>query len=252
MTEADWLDCANPEAMLAFLGERASPRKKRLFACACVRRLWPLLDERLRLAVRVAERCADCRLSPDNLKIAQRLARKQREHCLEEERRRGSWMARAERAAAQAVEAMLANDQPILVQPRDIREPPDVISASRVARTAARAIEAHREERSGEPHATREPTRRLEALDAVELVHEIFGNPFHPVTVDPTWLTWKEDRSERMARTIYQKRCFRNMPILADALEEAGCKDTAILTHCRLPVDHARGCWVVDALLGMA
>jgi hypothetical protein len=251
MTEADWIDCSSLETMLAYLGERASSRKKMLFSCACVRRLWPLLDERLRLAVRVAERCADGRLSLDHLQQAKRLVRRRREQSEEEERRRASWMARAERAAAEAVEALLPREGPALEQPRDIRDPPDVISASRVARTAARAAEAHREARFNTPPQPREPIRRLEALDAVELVQEIFGNPFRPVTIEAAWQIWKEHTVERIARTIYQKRAFRNMPILADALEEAGCNDAGILEHCRMPVDHARGCWVVDALLGM-
>jgi hypothetical protein len=249
MTEADWLDCADPGAMLTYLGERASPRKKRLFACACVRRLWPLLDERLRLAVKVAERCADGRLSEDNLLQAQRLARRRREQCEEEERQRGTWMALAERALAEAVEALLLIQGPTLEQPKDVRERPSVIAATRLARTAARAAEAHREQHAPVP-APKEPIRRLESLDAVELIREIFGNPFRSVTVDPAWLTWRGNTVERIARTIYQKRCFRNMPLLADALEEAGCKNADILTHCREPVEHARGCWVVDLLLG--
>ena len=40
------------------------------------------------------------------------------------------------------------------------------------------------------------------------------------------------------------------MPVLADALEEAGCQDAIILNHCREPGGHVRGCWVVDLLLG--
>jgi hypothetical protein len=251
MTEAEWLDNANAERMLAYLGRRASLRKKRLLACACVRRLWSLLDERLRLAVRVAERCADGRLSAEHLQQAQRRVRRRREHCQEVERTQASWETRWARAAAQAIEALLPVDGPILEQPRDIRDSPDVITASRTARTAARAAEAQREESSDLSPAVREPIRRLEALDAVELFHEVFGNPFRPVTIDSAWLSWRDRTVERIARTIYQKRCFRNMPILADALEEAGCTDEPILTHCRAPVDHVRGCWVVDALLGM-
>jgi hypothetical protein len=53
-----------------------------------------------------------------------------------------------------------------------------------------------------------------------------------------------------MACVIYRKRCFRNLPTLADALEEAGCRDATLLTHCRAPQEHVRGCWVVDLLLG--
>jgi hypothetical protein len=53
-----------------------------------------------------------------------------------------------------------------------------------------------------------------------------------------------------MAQNIYQDRTFENLPLLADALEDAGCTDAAILSHCRKPGVHVRGCWAVDLLLG--
>jgi hypothetical protein len=249
MTETDWLECISPEEMLSYLGERASPRKRRLFACACVRRIWPLLsDDRLRQAVKAAERFADGRTSTKTLEKARRLATRLREEGEARELREATWMARAARAAAAAVEALL-QQEPILVRPRDIREPPDVVSATRWARTAARAAEAWRDDDAA---AASEPVRRLHALDAVELVREIFANPFRPVALDPSWLNWKDNLVPKMARVIYRKRCFRNLPKLADVLEEAACSDVDILTHCREPVEHVRGCWVVDAVLAMA
>jgi hypothetical protein len=247
MTETEWLDCISPENMLIELGERASLRKRRLFACACVRRIWPILrDDRFRLVVKVAERFADGRVSAKELDKARRKARRLREECEARELRQTTWMTLAARAAAQAVEALLPEDEPILIRPRDIREPPDVVSTTRTARCAARAAQALRER--GKTMA-REPIRRLPAFDAVELVREIFGNPFRPVTVEPSWLDWKDGHVRKMAQIIYGKRCFRNMPILAEALEKAGCRDAEILTHCRAPVEHVRGCWVVDLLL---
>jgi hypothetical protein len=115
-----------------------------------------------------------------------------------------------------------------------------------MARTAARGAEAQGEEDAPAP---REPIRRLYTFDAVELVHEIFGNPFRPAALNASWLRWKDDLVPKMAQLIYRKRCFRNLPILADALEEAGCQDAEILNHCRAPMEHVRGCWVVDFLL---
>ena len=246
MTETEWLECFAPEPMLIYLGERASPRKRRLFACACVRRIWPLLNDRLRQAVKVAERFADGGISPKIVQKAQRLASRLREEREAAEQRAGTWKARAARAAAQAVEALFLEQEPILMRPRDIREPPDVVSATRTARTAARAAEAQRER---ETPAALESIRRLHVLDAVELVREIFGNPFRPTTFDPNWLRWKDDLVPKMAHVIYRKRCFRNVPLLAEALEAAGCSDTEVLAHCRAPVEHVRGCWVVDAVL---
>lgn len=79
------------------------------------------------------------------------------------------------------------------------------------------------------------------------LLREIDGNPFRPVALDPAWLT---STVVTLAEGIYQARAFDRMPILADALEDAGCDHADILTHCRQPGEHVRGCWVVDLLTG--
>jgi len=55
------------------------------------------------------------------------------------------------------------------------------------------------------------------------------------------WSSWP--------KAIYDDRAFDRLPILADALEEAGCEDQDILGHCRSGGEHVRGCWVVDGLL---
>jgi hypothetical protein len=73
----------------------------------------------------------------------------------------------------------------------------------------------------------------------------VIGNPFRPVTP-----AWQSDAVVRLAQAIYDERAFERLPILADALAEAGCDHAAILEHCRGPGPHVRGCWVVDLLLG--
>ena len=85
---------------------------------------------------------------------------------------------------------------------------------------------------------------------AAPLVRDIFGNPFRPVVIDPAWLRWHDSLAVSMARRMYDSRDFTNMPVLADSLEEAGCTDRGILSHCRSGGEHVRGCWVVDLLLG--
>jgi hypothetical protein len=79
------------------------------------------------------------------------------------------------------------------------------------------------------------------------LFHDVFGNPFHPVALDPSWRT---EAVVGLARGMYESRDFAPMPVLADALEDAGCADAAILAHCRGEGPHVRGCWVVDLVLG--
>jgi hypothetical protein len=81
----------------------------------------------------------------------------------------------------------------------------------------------------------------------VDTLVDIFGNPFRPVTVDPRWLS---ETVVALATRIYEERAFAWMPILADALQDAGCEEEQVLMHCREPREHFRGCWVVDMLLG--
>ena len=64
------------------------------------------------------------------------------------------------------------------------------------------------------------------------------------------WLAGNNGAAEPVAATIYDDRAFDRLPILADALEDAGCDDHDILAHCRGPGPHVRGCWVVDLVLG--
>jgi hypothetical protein len=61
---------------------------------------------------------------------------------------------------------------------------------------------------------------------------------------------WNDGAVVKLAESIYTERAFDRLPILADALEDAGCTDAAVLDHCRGPGPHVRGCWVVDLVLG--
>ena len=80
------------------------------------------------------------------------------------------------------------------------------------------------------------------------LVRDIFGNPFRPVTFDPEWRT---TTALALARGIYDERAFDRLPILADALQDAGCDNDDILTHLRdTTTPHVRGCWALDLVLG--
>jgi hypothetical protein len=67
--------------------------------------------------------------------------------------------------------------------------------------------------------------------------------PFCQVTLDDSWITAE---GLLLSRGMYESRDFAAMPLLADALEEAGCDSADVLAHCRGLGAHARGCWVVD------
>jgi hypothetical protein len=82
----------------------------------------------------------------------------------------------------------------------------------------------------------------------VPLVRDIVGNPFCPAAFSPTW---RNEATLSLAHFMYGSGDFSAMPILGDALEEAGCSDADVLAHCRGPGPHVRGCWVVDELLEM-
>jgi len=93
------------------------------------------------------------------------------------------------------------------------------------------------------------PTMGRYDAETCGIIREVFGPlPFRPVVVDPAWLT---STVVQLARGIYDERAFDRLPILADALMDAGCEQEDVLNHCRdRNAAHGRGCWVVDLLLG--
>ncbi|MGF1580407.1 MAG: hypothetical protein ACFCD0_13685 [Gemmataceae bacterium] len=79
-----------------------------------------------------------------------------------------------------------------------------------------------------------------------ELLREIVGNPFEWIDFNPRWREWNNSTIPNLAHKILESKSFDQMPILADAFEEAGCDDRTILDHCRSSKSHIRGCWVLD------
>jgi len=96
-------------------------------------------------------------------------------------------------------------------------------------------------------YTSEENARENEQAIMAALLLDVVGNPFRPVTADPAWLT-SDDVA--LAEGIYQERAFDRMPILADALQDAGCDNEDVLNHCRSEGPHVRGCWVIDLLTG--
>jgi hypothetical protein len=114
--------------------------------------------------------------------------------------------------------------------------------ASEVARSAANTVPIDIKGGGG-------PGRSVEALPC-RMLRDIFGPlTFRPVSVGPSLLLWNDKTVPRLAHVIYDEREFDRLPVLADALEEAGCHNEEILAHCRQEEIHVRGCWVVDLLL---
>jgi hypothetical protein len=81
-------------------------------------------------------------------------------------------------------------------------------------------------------------------------LRDVFSQPFRPTVIELDWLAWKNASVVKIAQRIHQRRAFADLPILADALEEAGCTSADILGHLRGPEPHVRSCWVIDLILG--
>jgi hypothetical protein len=229
MTEAEWLVSKDLRELLDYLVGRTTNRKFRLFACACCRRIWPLLDEeRCRTAVSVAEQFADELASDSEVEAA----RKQATSLVTEN-------ALSPQSSATASWAYGAARGVLFESPfwADRAACKGAISVAWCAAEAAWRA-------NGENPPGREPEYQL------QLLRDVFENPYQPGWADPTWLDWDGCAIPRLAEAIYDDRAFERIPILADALEEAGCTDAAILTHLRSPGPHVRGCWVLDLLLG--
>ncbi len=227
MTEQDWLEAAghyHPYAMLRLVRERGIPRtregrrKLRLLACSCCRLLGPLLGKP-HLRVLETIEGVDC-WGPEVLVHIRALKVSPREAAgwLPECAVRGAIEATRRTNAADAVHVVLTETFDALARRPDT--PGAVIWE--------RAVEVERAQG--------------------ELFREIFGNPFRPVTPEKAWLTWDSGAVPRLARCLYEERRFEELPILADALQEAGCDNEDILAHCRRPDGHVRGCWVLDLL----
>jgi hypothetical protein len=91
----------------------------------------------------------------------------------------------------------------------------------------------------------RQKEQRLQA----EFLRDIIGNPFRPVAV---MVSWRTPLADGLATSIHADQAFDRLPILADALEDAGCDNADLLGHLRGPGPHVRGCWALDLLLGKA
>jgi hypothetical protein len=210
---------------------RLPARIRRLFACACVRRVRHLLrDERSRRAIEVAERFADGEVSRQELDATALVARAAAEEApvwaASAAARAAAWVAADE--ALEAVEAVARAAAEEVIGPERIRSRSTFLDAA--FRAAMVKREADRQERL-----------------LWDLMEDVL--PPEELTISPDWLT---STVMGVARWIYDQRDFTVLPVLTDALEEAGCTEERLLSHFRSGAEHIRGCWALDVLLGSA
>ncbi len=207
--------------MVVFLWHKGRDRKLRLFHCACCRTVWHMLDEPLlRRAVEVAERYADGLADDKELRAVEREIR-------------FTWP-RGLHFKSEAILGTLAQG----IFPAWSVQAVEELACADAARQALD---------QGRTHISPNTKRSIRQSYA-NLLRCILGLlPYHSTTLNPAWLTPKV---VSLAQAIYGERVFDRLPILADALEEAGCDNADILAHLRVPGPHARGCWVLDAILG--
>jgi hypothetical protein len=244
VTEAEWLACIEPEPMLAFLDGKASDRKLRLFAVACCRRslflpLWNSGEwgEPSRRAVTIVEQLAD-----------------------------GLVDAEAVRAASQG-----GLYRPAACAIACRRGEPVGSAAGQTAVIVRNEIAVWARFHVPGVRNVIDKTVATEAAIQTRFLRCIFGPVlYRQVALPRAVLTWNHGTVPAIARRIYDERAFHDMPILADALEDAGCTDRDLVGHCRRtrdsfpvrcaidrditawtgpPEQHVRGCWVVDLLL---
>lgn len=230
MNEQVWLNGTEWRPLLDYLRSRASSRQLRLFASGCCRLLSRALKYHSRYwvfpAIEVVEHFADGLVAP---------------HVLEESRQTvigmqqlsitlGSWPAPDWREAAVITYNHVAIP---MVAAQSVTDEPFIVAV-----TTATETEQIAESEDGW------------AVALADLIRDIFGNPFRPVTIDPGWLTWNHATVPAIARHVYDDRAFHDLPMLANALEDAGCTNGDLLAHCRGPGPHVRGCWAVELLLG--
>jgi hypothetical protein len=217
MTEAEWNHCADPLKMLHYLRADVAGRKTLLLVCACIRRHWDVLVNEGRKWVLLAEDYAE-KPGPHRLPNPD--------------------------VCGNTLDPMIFGDHwdgAIRIAGKDANDDWHGVTESLEQLWSGFYECDDYDTLSGNDEWKAE--RRQQAL----LIRDVFGNPFNHITLDPSWQT---SAVKHLAEAIYEERGFDRLPILADALEDAGCANADIIGHCRGPGPHTRGCFVIDLLLG--
>jgi hypothetical protein len=265
MTEAEWLAATDPRAMLESLGPNASSRKLRLFCCASCLRAADLLTtdyvRHARNAIVLFEQHLEGLASDQELQAAwDGVVRDavNADHAIAHPGEAGYY---AISDAAVAVDCIRRNHVAGAAYCAASAIAYDLLARS--GNPTVRRIASEWTPRTRPPGFSRErwdgdevEIRRLPAYvqalateqrSQCSLLRDIFGNPVRATSIKGEWLT---SDAVALASGIYRGKAFDRLPILADALQDAGCDSAEMLGHCRGPGPHVRGCWVVDLLLG--
>lgn len=227
MTEEEWLGAKDFASMLDFLQDKVSDRKLRLFACACSRRIGNSLTEDAQQLVAFAEDYAD---GHADCASRRRLATSD---FLPE----GIGLLLAVEIDRRTLDLHTEAVARVLAR-REVSFPTPSDGSVKYMRAVKRVLNSTKW-KTAIQNERREQSRLL--LEVAGLL------PFRAIPFDTAWRT---PPVTALAEVIYRERAFDRLPNVADVLEEAGCDNQDILTHCRQPGEHVRGCWVIDLLTG--
>lgn len=245
MTEAEWFSEIEYGRHLQFLRDRLSARQSRLLAvafCRCVLRLHG--EPAIVQGLEAAEEFADGRCTVQNLEAYRWQFRETAVVAHEQ------WLKLSTEDPERSLNYSLLSELAWATAYTTAQQVALEDVAARTARTFMQAQMREVGSLLGPFHAS--PNKELLDQQRQEfraLVWDVAGNPF-ATPVD--FARWRTSTVAAIARGMYLSRDFSALPILADALEDAGCDDVEVLAHCRTPGAHVRGCWVLDQILKLS
>jgi hypothetical protein len=263
--EATWLACADPHRMLPCLRGKASDRKLRLFAVGCCTRVRHLLVQATVEGETAAAALAALAWAEQFADVGALAGQRPTFQC-------PTAAVSAADYALRAVRNALGEPPPVspsAITARTYSVTSPVEPWAEAERAAACLIEARRAAASDAAgpappsagpvwHAAWRAGHDAEAAAQAALLRCVCGNPFRPApAIEAAWLSWGGGTVGRLSRAAYDERLAditldpARLGVLADALEESGCADAGVLDHLRWAGPHVRGCFAVDAPLGL-
>jgi hypothetical protein len=233
--EQDWFAETDLDVLMNALDVHLADRKLRLFACHSIRMLDTVVLPKTEESIRIVEQALDYQIP---------------------------WMTAAKTVGRRPSPSKMPNNSEITLDDLALMITQDLVRSPIIAFRHSTALSARilsspvselgsifNDDAGWWYEYHRNPSSKdIDASRFLPAFHDIVGNPFRSVSFDPAWRT---SAAIGLASTMYDARNFNAMPILADALQDAGCEDESILSHCRDENElHVRGCWVVDLVLG--